>query len=51
MWARASGPRYRAFCEAHSGDRVLYLELGIGDNTPVIIKFPFWMRTSPSGST
>lgn len=22
--------RYRAFCEAHSGDRILYLELGVG---------------------
>lgn len=22
--------------------RVLYLELGVGYNTPVIIKFPFW---------
>ena len=34
--------RYRAFCKAHSGDRVLYLELGVGNNTPVIIKYPFW---------
>ena len=24
---------------------VLYLELGVGSNTPVIIKFPFWSLT------
>lgn len=40
-WHEAAS-RYRAFCEVHSGDRVLYLELGVGDNTPVIIKYPFW---------
>lgn len=40
-WHEAAA-RYRAFCEVHSGDRVLYLELGVGNNTPVIIKYPFW---------
>jgi hypothetical protein len=25
--------------------RVLYLELGVGSNTPVIIKYPFWKMT------
>jgi hypothetical protein len=24
---------------------VLYLELGVGANTPVIIKYPFWQMT------
>ena len=24
---------------------MLYLELGVGYNTPVIIKYPFWQRT------
>ena len=41
--------RYRAFCEAHSGDRILYLELGVGDNTPVIIKYPFWKAVTQNG--
>lgn len=41
--------RYRAFCEAHCGDRVLYLELGVGDNTPVIIKYPFWNAVGRNG--
>ena len=43
-WHKAAS-RYRAFCETHSDDRVLYLELGVGDNTPVIIKYPFWQMT------
>ena len=47
-WHEAAS-RYRAFCEAHSGDRVLYLELGVGDNTPVIIKYPFWNAVGRNG--
>jgi hypothetical protein len=38
----AAAARYSAFCEAHAHDRVLFLELGVGGNTPVIIKYPFW---------
>lgn len=40
-WHEAAS-RYRAFCETHSDDHVLYLELGVGDNTPAIIKYSFW---------
>ena len=47
-WHKAAA-RYRAFCEAHSGDRILYLELGVGDNTPVIIKYPFWKAVAQNG--
>ncbi len=47
-WHEAAA-RYRAFCEAHSGDRILYLELGVGDNTPVIIKYPFWKAVTQNG--
>lgn len=36
--------RYEEFNETHKG-KVLYLELGVGYNTPVIIKYPFWQRT------
>lgn len=38
--------RYQAFLSGHSRGRVLYLELGVGYNTPGIIKFPFWQRTA-----
>ena len=37
--------RYQDFLRRHERLRVLYLELGVGMNTPVIIKFPFWEYT------
>ena len=43
-WHRAAD-RYQDFLRRHEGLRVLYLELGVGMNTPVIIKFPFWEYT------
>ena len=42
---RAAAERYRSFLEAHQTGKVLYLELGVGGNTPVIIKYPFWRST------
>lgn len=39
---RAAVARYRDFLDAHRKSRVLYLELGVGANTPVVIKYPFW---------
>lgn len=38
--------RYESFIESHKNCRILYLELGVGDNTPVIIKYPFQRFTS-----
>ena len=37
--------RYEDFIRSHEGLRVLYLELGVGGNTPGIIKYPFWQMT------
>ena len=42
-WHEAAA-RYRDFLDSHATGRVLYLELGVGGNTPVIIKYPFWRR-------
>ncbi len=42
-WHKAS-ERYRNFLETHVG-KILFLELGVGFNTPVIIKYPFWNMT------
>ena len=42
-WMAAAG-RYQDFLERTSRGRVLHLELGVGMNTPSIIKFPFWRR-------
>ena len=38
----AASKRYADYLEAHDGQRILLLELGVGGNTPVIIKYPFW---------
>ena len=40
-WYAAAG-RYQDFLRRHDGMRVVYLELGVGGNTPAIIKYPFW---------
>ena len=40
-WYEAAG-RYREFAESAMRGRTLYLELGVGYNTPGIIKYPFW---------
>ena len=42
-WHEAA-KRYEEFNKTHKG-QVFYLELGVGYNTPVIIKYPFWQRT------
>lgn len=42
-WYQAAG-RYRDFARLHQGISVLYLELGVGTNTPGIIKYPFWRQ-------
>nr|WP_295949252.1 Sir2 silent information regulator family NAD-dependent deacetylase [uncultured Agathobaculum sp.] len=43
-WHRAAG-RYHDFLRRHDGLKVLFLELGVGANTPAIIKYPFWKMT------
>ena len=40
-WYQAAG-QYRRFLQQHQKGRILYLELGVGYNTPGIIKYPFW---------
>ena len=43
-WHEAA-KRYRDFLNGHDG-KILYLELGVGYNTPGIIKYPFWQMTA-----
>ena len=43
-WRQASY-RYKKFIGRHKNDPIVLLELGVGDNTPGIIKFPFWQMT------
>ena len=42
----AAADRYQDFLRRHSNMRVLFLELGVGGNTPVIIKYSFWQMTA-----
>lgn len=44
-WHRAA-ERYENFLRTRSGQRILFLELGVGYNTPVITKYPFWNMTA-----
>ena len=43
-WHRAA-ERYEDFLRTRAGQKILFLELGVGYNTPVIIKYPFWQMT------
>ncbi|MDO4521431.1 MAG: Sir2 silent information regulator family NAD-dependent deacetylase [Erysipelotrichaceae bacterium] len=44
-WHRAA-ERYMDFLKRHVSTKTVFLELGVGYNTPGIIKFPFWKLTS-----
>ena len=44
-WYAASN-RYDDFIRRHENLHILFLELGVGANTPVIIKYPFWQMTA-----
>ena len=48
-WKMAA-KRYQDFLHSHKGKHVLYWELGVGMNTPVIIKFPFWRYTEENSN-
>jgi len=43
-WKRAAG-RYEDFLNKNKDGRIVFLELGVGGNTPGIIKYPFWNMT------
>lgn len=42
----AAANRYEDFIRRHENLHILYLELGVGANTPGIIKYPFWQMTA-----
>lgn len=44
-WHRAQA-RYSSFIAAHKGGHVLFLELGVGFNSPGVIKYPFWQMAA-----
>ncbi len=44
-WQKAS-EAYSDFIRMHKDLHTLYLEIGVGANTPVIVKYPFWAMTA-----
>ncbi len=44
-WKRAFD-RYRDFLRRHAKMHIVFLETGVGANTPGIIKYPFWQMTA-----
>lgn len=42
----AASERYHDFIQNHKKQHVLFWELGVGMNTPGIIKYPFWQLTA-----
>ena len=48
-WFQA-GARYREFVSRHKEDHILFLEIGVGMNIPVIIKYPFWKMTEKNSN-
>ena len=42
----AAAERYELFLKRHQKMKVVYLELGVGYNTPGIIKYPFWQMVA-----
>ena len=48
-WHRAA-ERYENFLRTRNGQKILFLELCVGYNTPVIIKYPFWQMTAKNPS-
>ena len=44
-WHQAAG-RYVQFLRTRRKQKILFLELGVGYNTPGIIKYPFWQMTA-----
>ena len=44
-WHKAA-ERCNSFIDENKDKNIVYLELGVGGNTPVIIKYPFWQLTA-----
>lgn len=43
-WDKANSA-YDRFLRKYANKKIVFLELGVGGNTPVIIKYPFWKMT------
>ena len=41
---RCGAERYEKYLAAHQQGKILFLELGVGYNSPGVIKWPFWQE-------
>ena len=48
-WHKAA-ERFKNFLRTRNGQRILFWELGVGYNTPGIIKYPFWQMTAKNAN-
>lgn len=48
-WKKAAS-RYEVFLRRHKNLHILFLEIGVGYNTPGIIKYPFWQMTAQNSN-
>ena len=44
-WHQAA-QRYDEYIQRHKNLKIVFMELGVGYNTPGIIKYPFWQMTN-----
>ena len=44
-WKKAC-TNYKNFLSKYKDGNILFLELGVGENTPAVIKYPFWKMTA-----
>ena len=42
----AAADRYASYLNTHEGRKIIFFEIGVGANTPMIIKYPFWAMTA-----
>ncbi len=48
-WHQAN-ERYYDFLSARRNTRIVFFEIGVGFNTPMIIKYPFWQMTNSNSN-
>ena len=48
-WHQAA-EKYEKFIQDHKKQKIVFLELGVGYNTPGIIKYPFWQMTAKNSN-
>lgn len=48
---KAQEQRYKDFIQAHQGEKIIFLEIGIGNTTPQFVKQPFQQMTADNNNS